>query len=310
MLQQMFFWYMILGSFACSFLFCFDIFFFGRIFQRYKQYLFDMISHLIYQYIELKVEIEMQFKKLLPISHEMKINRIELYGGEGMKKKDVTSKLRKMNIYDKGVFEYIYLLEYGKHIETMNDKKNIRLKIVYTYMGKEYIQYISYVPVLRYEGGEMILKFPWFKKESMEWYRKDIVEPYFWEIRGKYVLYSLFMVECKNVMFYIKKRGEEMKEMKWKERDYLEKIKTPYQDFGILMNTPIRMSWILEENGVDVDEVESWKMVYVNDYFDEELMELRKHEKESKNVEDCMVTERVMEIVKRKSVLFGRKLLE
>ena len=94
------------------------------------------------------------------------------------------------------------------------------------------------------------------------------------------------------------------------DRDYLEKIKTPYQDFGILMNTPVRMNWILEENGVDGDEVESWKMVYMNDYFDEECMELKKHEKESKNVEDCVVTERVMEIVKRKSGLFGRKLLE
>ena len=310
MLQQMFFLYMILGSFLFSLYICFDIFFFGGVLQKYKQYLFEKIGHLIHQYIEWKVEIEMQFKKILPVSNEMKIKRIELYGGKGMKKRDVTSKLRKINIYDKGVIEYIYLLEYGRHVETSNDKKNVRLKIVYTYMGKEYIQYLSYLPVLRYEGGETILKFPWLKKDSMEWYRKDIVEPHFWEIRGKYILYSLFMVECKNVVIYIKKRGEEMKEMRWMDRDYLEKIKTPYQDFGILMNTPVRMNWILEENGVDGDEVESWKMVYMNDYFDEECMELKKHEKESKNVEDCVVTERVMEIVKRKSGLFGRKLLE
>jgi hypothetical protein len=109
---------------------------------------------------------------------------------------------------------------------------------------------------------------------------------------------------------YIKKRGEEMKEMRWRERDYIEKIKTPYQDFGILMNTPVRVSWILEENGINKEEVESWKMVYMNDYLDEEMMELRKHEKESKNVEDILVTERVMEIVKKKNGLFGRKLLE
>ncbi len=301
---------MILGSFLFSIYICFDVFFFSGILQKYKQYLFEKISHLIHQYIEWKVEIEMQLKKILPVSNEMKIKRIELYGGKCMKKRDVTSKLRKINIYDKGVIEYIYLLEYGRHVETSNDKKNIRLKIVYTYMGKEYIQYLSYLPVLRYEGGETILKFPWLKKDSMEWYRRDIVEPHFWEIRGKYILYSLFMVECKNVVIYIKKRGEEMKEMRWIDRDYLEKIKTPYQDFGILMNTPVRMNWILEENGVDGDEVESWKMVYMNDYFDEECMELKKHEKESKNVEDCVVTERVMEIVKRKSGLFGRKLLE
>jgi hypothetical protein len=310
MIQHIFFFYFTLGCFFASIFLCMDVYFFRSALKIYQQFVFEKISQIIYQCIEWKVDIEMSIKKWIPKSNDMKIRKVELYGGQGMKKKDVTTKIKKMSVYNQELIEFLYKLEYGIDIVRCEDKKNVRLKIYYEFMQKEYIQYLSYETILKYEGEKSILKFPWIKKDSIELYRKDIVEPYFWEMRGKFVLYSLFMVECKNMVIYIKKRGEEMKEMRWRERDYIEKIKTPYQDFGILMNTPVRMSWILEENGIDREEVESWKMVYMNDYLDEELMELRKHEKESKNVEDCLVTERVMEIVKRKNGLFGRKLLE
>ena len=194
MIQHIFFSYLTLGCFFASFFVCFDNYFFRSSSQIYKQYVFEKISQIIYQCIEWKVEIEMSIKKWIPKSNDMKIRKVELYGGQGMKKKDVTSKIKKMTVYNQELIEFLYKLEYGMDIVRCEDKKNVRLKIYYEFMQKEYIQYLSYEPVLRYEENDILLKFPWIKKESMEFYRKDIVEPYFWEMRGKFVLYSLFIL--------------------------------------------------------------------------------------------------------------------
>jgi hypothetical protein len=59
--------------------------------------------------------------------------------------------------------------------------------------------------------------------------------------------------------------------------NYFKKIQTPFCDFGILYNNPVKLSWVLMENNIHINEFESFYLKFLNLYFDEDLMDLKEH---------------------------------
>jgi hypothetical protein len=84
--------------------------------------------------------------------------------------------------------------------------------------------------------------------------------------------------------------------------NYIEMIKTPFNDYGILYNTPIKLIWCLTENNIDITKFSKFYMKFESFYFDEEKLELNEHyiEMFKKDLNDIIISKRMIEIIKQK----------
>ena len=80
-------------------------------------------------------------------------------------------------------------------------------------------------------------------------------------------------------------------------------IKTPFNDFGILYNCPIKLKWILYENGIDIYSFSKFYLKFLNLYFDEEKMDLNNHfiEFNQDEIDNILISDRMKEILIQKN---------
>jgi len=140
---------------------------------------------------------------------------------------------------------------------------NIRLKLVFLYDNREYILYHTY--------NNNDIPYPPYTEEIINKYRSDIILPYYPVRNKKKSLYSLFSISSKDIS-HVKVNNIVSDSMK----DYLLSIQTPFNDFGILYNMPVKLAWIISEN--NITQFNHLYVSFVNCYFDEDNMELQDHE--------------------------------
>lgn len=140
---------------------------------------------------------------------------------------------------------------------------NNRLKLFFTYDGKEYILYHSY-------NGNNI-PYPPYTDEIINKYRSDIILPYYSEKKKDKSLYSLFSMSSKDISV-VKINGVHSDKIK----NYLLSIQTPFYDFGMLYCMPVKLEWIVAEN--NITDFNTLYILFLNLYFDEENMDLKDHE--------------------------------
>jgi len=140
---------------------------------------------------------------------------------------------------------------------------NIRLKLVFIYDNREYILYHTY--------NNNDIPYPPYTEEIINKYRSDIILPYYPVRNKKKSLYSLFSISSKDIS-HVKVNNIVSDSMK----DYLLSIQTPFNDFGILYNMPVKLEWIISEN--NITQFNHLYVSFVNCYFDEDNMELQDHE--------------------------------
>jgi hypothetical protein len=174
---------------------------------------------------------------------------------------DVTKyfNIREIQYLNNKLIEDLY--SYKKIYSFMTD--DTRLKITFTYEEKEFILYH------RYNFNQ--IPYPPFTKEIMSEYRHNIVSPYYTTKNSDTkLIYLLFAMSSKDIE-YVKINGKENNYLK----EYVEKIQTPFYDFGLLYKMPINLKWLIEENNItDFKELE---ISFFNMYFDEENLSLRTH---------------------------------
>ena len=157
--------------------------------------------------------------------------------------------------------------------------KDIRLKLVFSYNEVEYILYHMY--------NFNTIPYPPYTKEIIDNYRNSIVYPHY--PKKKNGLYSLFSLSSKDID-YVKINGVMDENVK----NYIKSIQTPFHDFGLLYIMPVKLRWLLEEN--EIDDFKELEISFLNLYFDEENMDLKKHEiKMNKENIDEMIQSKIME---------------
>ena len=177
---------------------------------------------------------------------------------------------------------------------------DIRLKIVFYYDNKKYIQYFPITPY--FKNSNYYIPYPLYNDEIIQNYRKDIIKPLFGteHKNDKSLLYSLFSIDSKNIdNVKISNNQENLDQSKL--IDYFDMIQTPFNDFGILYNTPIRLRWICVENNIDINSFQSFCLKYGNPYFDETTFELKEHKIETINKDDILISDLMKKILVEKN---------
>lgn len=175
-------------------------------------------------------------------------------------------KKNKIKYIDKNLIRNMY----AENMMIINAKDakdaNIRLKIFYRFQGNNYIMYYPYSCSNNY------IPFPPYSKEIMESYRNDLIIPTYTKIYKKRYIYPIFSTECKDIAYVNLNSNNDEALL-----NYFNKIKGPFNDFGILYKTPILLKWILVENNININNFETLYIKFLSVYFDETDYELKDH---------------------------------
>ena len=170
---------------------------------------------------------------------------------------------------------------------------NIRLKIYFNYNNIDYIIYYRYIPYL----NNYYVPYPPYSEEIMNNYRHDIINPFYQTITKKKYFYSLFNMESKDI-----ENIEINNEMKNDLLKYFAMIKTPFNDYGILYNVPVKLLWLLVENNIDINNFYKFYLKFQNMYINENF-ELNEHfiEMNKEDVNEFIISDRMKEIMEIKN---------
>lgn len=215
-----------------------------------------------------------------------------------VKNQNITNYFKNKNLTK--IDKYI-LLEcfHDNNIDTSNLDNNVRLKLIFFYKDNKYILYYGGVKVLNTEID--CIPYPPYNEEILNTYRKDIILPYYTKESNKNLLYSLFNIDSKDIL-EIKIDNSQEKLDNNEIINYFKMIKTPFNDFGILYNCPIKLKWILYENNIDIYSFSKFYLKFLNLYFDEEKMDLIEHfiEFNQNEVDSVLISNRMKDILIQK----------
>ena len=242
----------------------------------------DYLEKIIDETLKIKIFIDNFFSK----KSNFELNKVLLYIDLD-NNLDVTEYFKKnINKIKKLDYNLLYeLYNYKKII--YNSDQNIRLKIFYSYEKKEYIQYF-------YNG---ILPYPIYSEDIINNYRNDIVyNKYNKDIRKKY-FYSLFSMDSKDIDI-VKINNVENNIL----LEYMKMLQTPFNDFGILYDNPIKLLWIISENNIEDKDFKEFYLKYKNFYLDEDKLELKEHEIKLDDLNSFIISDRMKNILKEKNL--------
>jgi hypothetical protein len=221
-------------------------------------------------------------------------------------KYNITNDIIKKKINKLDINFIKYLIESYEPDFIDSDHNDTRIKLIFYYKN---IKYILYYPLKQYfANDDYYIPYPPYNNEIINNYRKDIIIPLFNPtsnpisnpISNKSLLYSLFNIDSKNILKIEIDNSETYINKKNVVR-YFEMIKTPFNDFGILYNCPIKLRWILSENNIDISSFKRFYLKFLNMYLNEEILELMEHYIELNNIDNILISNRMKEILLQKN---------
>lgn len=203
-------------------------------------------------------------------------------------KTNVSNKITRSTI--KELYEYKNIsLEYNS---------DIRLKIFFLYKNIDYIIYFPYSKNINKESEEYYINYPPYSEKIIADYRNDIIPPFHTDFIKKKFLYSLFSIESKNISTIMINNIDNIDLIL-----YFEMVKTPFNDFGILYNVPIKLIWALYENNIDLENINTFELIFLNPYFDEDTCELKIHNMKllGDKLNELIITDHMKDILRKKN---------
>ncbi len=244
----------------------------------------NILEYIIEIFVYIRVIIDYYINKVKR-NKDFIIKDVILY--ERDKKKRVTNYFRFNDVrgLNKNIFDRI------SHYYGMENRENIerRLKFIFTIHDDEYIFY--------YSNRNVNIDYPMYSIKKISEYRDDIINPMFSKRDEKTSFYSFFTIDCKNIKS-VKINGCNLK---GKEREYFEKIKTPFNDFGLIYMNAIKVEWILDDLNIDKDKFKKLEIEFLNPYFNEEKMDFEEQKFVSTNIEDILITEQMRCVIDKRS---------
>jgi len=233
------------------------------------------------------------------LNHNFIVIKVELYV-DLYYKIDVTKYFKKNKIdkIDKTLIDTLFI-ENNIFSGERSSKENTRLKIYFKY---QLINYIIYYPYECFNNNKnnnieetnYYLPFPIFTKEIIDNFKNDIILPYHTKIKNKKEYYSLFQMESKDILLTCinDNQNEELFQ-------YFNLIKTPFNDFGILYNVPVKLNWILVENNIDRETFESFYLKFLSVYFCEKEFDIKEHfiKMDNNDLDKIFISERMKSIM-------------
>lgn len=245
--------------------------------------------------IVLKVKICNLFRK----NNSFILQKVKLYSNL-RKNYDVTNYFYKNKIHEINRLTIINI--YSFFNINFNNNEDIRLKIYFKYNNINYIIYFPYHKSKLYDdinenNNDYYIPYPPYSIDIINNFRNDIIIPlYTINLKKKY-LYSLFNIESKDILsIQINNMNEHMNEHILK---YFEMIKTPFNDYGILYNIPVKLIWIIAENYIDIYNFDSFYLKFESMYINEETFELNEHFIQMNNHDlfKYIISDRMKEII-------------
>ena len=269
------------------------------IFNIYFSYnLYNLYKHRYYymdNIIDIYLIIKFKINNIFPKNKSFIFKKILLY--TNLKENyDVTNyfynekNIREIN---KLLIVNIYSL---LNIPFHNDNDDIRLKIYFIYNDIDYIIYFPYNNFNVYENNidNYYIPYPPYSELIINNLRNDIIHPsYTIQLKKKY-LYSLFNIDSKDILS-IEINNNNCNDL----IKYFEMIKTPFNDYGILYNVPIKLIWCLVENNIDISTFYKFYLKFESVYINEETLELNEHTIEMTNndLNEYIISDRMKEIL-------------
>jgi len=255
----------------------------------------------LYYYIDLLFNVKIKiydFFQYLFINNNFILNDVELY----------TTVSKKYNIkfyfdnYEINKIDAKLIYDIYKFYRiNFEDNEDIRLKINFTYNNNNHILYYPLHKQIFKDFAEdkYYIPYPPYNETIISNYRKNIVNPIYYTSTKKSILYSLFMIDSKNLhKVELSKQNDKINNyyttlLNDKLLKYFNKIKTPFNDFGLLYNCPVKVKWILVENSIKIKSFKKLFIKFLNMYFDDENFELKDHFINLTNIEDFVISERM-----------------
>jgi len=155
----------------------------------------------------------------------------------------------------------------------LNYDDELRLKIHFSYKKEQYIIYYSCNELIYYKNRKIseFIPYPMYSESILENYRKNFIIPNY-TVYDNNKIYSLFNIESRDILS-IKINDVENEKI----INYFNMIQTPFHDFGILYNCPVKLKWVLSENNININNFNSFYLKFINMYFDEKNLDLKDH---------------------------------
>ena len=258
--------------------------------------LLNIINLLFGLYVDFKLRL-IKFKNLYLEDQEFYITGAFLYNNIS-DFRDITGVFKSINRkYITNDFIVDLFNKYTNNSCTVYSDQ--RIKIEYVFDNKPYIIYIqdhrynTQRDIIHLLNGNInnrlfdrhIIRYPFFNKRIMELFKKNYMFPYF--VNKKKKIYSLFAIDCKDIE-YVKINDIDYTNQLM---PYLKKIHSPLNDFGLLYMCPVRIKWLLYENGLGMDNFNKLEMKFANYYLDEETYELVEHYIVKKNYYKFLISD-------------------
>ena len=141
------------------------------------------------------------------------------------------------------------------------------------------------------------IPYPPYSTDIISNFRNDIILPMYTSNLKKKYFYSLFNIETKDILT-IKLNDNDNNML----LQYFDMIKTPFNDFGILYNIPIKLIWVLVENNIDINNFSKFYLKFDSIYINDKTFELNDHEilLTNKDLNKFIISERMKEIINLK----------
>lgn len=271
-------------------------------------HIYNNISYYVEKSLDIILLTKLFIKKYIKyifVNNKFKIKKVILYTDLNTNY-NVTKYFMNNNI--KKIDKNLILNIYSENIINFENNLNIRLKINFYYNEIEYIIYFPYNNLhdkllnknIDIENNYYI-PFPIYSEEIIESYKKDIVLPYYNKninINSKNIFYSFFQMETKDIGI-VKINDIENNDL----INYFKMIKTPFNDFGLLYNIPVKLIWILSENNIDINTFNLLYFKFSNPYFCDIEYDIKDHFiKMTKNdLENIFISKRMENIILTKN---------
>jgi len=254
---------------------------------KYRYYWMDSI-------IDIYLIIKFKINNMFPKNKSFILKKILLY--TNLKENyDVTNYFyneKNIREIDKLLIVNIYSL---LNIPFDNDN-DIRLKIYFKYNDIDYIIYFPYHNFDIYENNSdnYNVPYPPYSDIIINNFRNDIIYPFYTTQLKKKYLYSLFNIDSKDILTI------EINDNNYNDIiKYFDMIKTPFNDYGILYNIPIKLIWCLVENNIDISTFYKFYLKFESVYINEETFELNEHTIQMTNndLNEYIISDRMKEIL-------------
>lgn len=154
--------------------------------------------------------------------------------------------------------QHIIYQEIEEKFDISNNKEN-RLLFSYNYDNKDYFHYLTNKSLMKISFNDELIEvnnsYPIMNKEKFELFKTNKLNPYFYREENIndsfYILLNGDLKHIETVKLFNKETSEYELDIDGKLKELFNKLKGPYNDWGLLTLNVIKNKWIFDDFDID-----------------------------------------------------------